>query len=208
MATPAGAASLSGGRRERGTRLASQESAPRLQRFGVLKEAKRLPDFPGGGLSQVNDRVALLALTTVWESTRALATDDHGQVAAKRALMRRAAVRLMVDQPLEWPKGSTWLLDGANGRFMHARYLPHWPWAEARSAASGTWGGGTATSPRKVNCIDKYCSACTGARCSSVGVMRRAWLVGSPAVIEENEALNGRCGADGRNEEDRAPERR
>src|SRR6266511_3488734 len=187
MATPAGAASLSGGRRERGTRLASQESAPRLQRFGVLKEAKRLPDFPGGGLSQVNDRVALLALTTVWESTRALATDD---------------------QPLEWPKGSTWLLDGANGRFMHARYLPHWPWAEARSAASGTWGGGTATSPRKVNCMDKYCSACTGARCSSVGVMRRAWLVGSPAVIEENEALNGRCGADGRNEEDRAPERR
>lgn len=56
-----------------------QQSAPRLQRFGVLKEAKRQPDFPGGGLSQVNDRVALVALATVWESTRALATDDHAR---------------------------------------------------------------------------------------------------------------------------------
>jgi hypothetical protein len=49
--------------------------------------------FPGGWLSRVNNRVARLALTTVWESMRAPATDDQGQVAAKRALMRRAALR-------------------------------------------------------------------------------------------------------------------
>jgi hypothetical protein len=40
-----------------------------------------------------------------------------------------------------------------------------------------------------------------------LGVMRRAWLVGSPVVVKENEDLNGRSGADGR-EEDCAPERR
>jgi hypothetical protein len=34
---------------------------------------------------------------------------------------------LMVDQPLQWPQGSTWQLDGANGRFTHARYLSPCP---------------------------------------------------------------------------------
>ena len=37
------------------------------------------------------------------------------------------------DQPLAWPKGSTWLLHGANGRPAHARYLP--PLALARPPA-------------------------------------------------------------------------
>jgi hypothetical protein len=40
-----------------------------------------------------------------------------------------------------------------------------------------------------------------------LGVMRRAWLADSPVVVKSSEALNGRCGADGR-EEDCAPQRR
>ena len=52
----------------------------------------------------------------------------HGEV-IEQVLTRLVGDGLMVDQPLEWPKGSTWLLDGANGRITHARYLPPLPWA-------------------------------------------------------------------------------
>jgi hypothetical protein len=38
------------------------------------------PGFSGGGLSLAIDLVPLLALTTAWESTDALATDHHGHV--------------------------------------------------------------------------------------------------------------------------------
>jgi 8-oxo-dGTP diphosphatase len=60
----------------------------------------------------------------------------HGEV-IEQVLTRLVADGLMVDQPLEWPKGSTWLLDGANGRFTHARYLP--PLALGRSSERGIW---------------------------------------------------------------------
>jgi phosphohistidine phosphatase SixA len=50
----------------------------------------------------------------------------HGEV-IEQVLTRLVADGLMVEQPLEWPKGSTWLLDGTNGRFTHARYLPPLP---------------------------------------------------------------------------------
>jgi phosphohistidine phosphatase SixA len=92
----------------------------------------------------------------------------HGEV-IEQVLTRLVADGLMVDQPLEWPKGRPGCWTGPTGDSRMPATCPHWPWAEARSAASGTWGEGSATSPRKVSWIDKYCSACTGARCSSVG---------------------------------------
>jgi phosphohistidine phosphatase SixA len=42
---------------------------------------------------------------------------------------------LAVDQPLTWPKGSTWLLEGAGGRFRSGRYLPPLPLADVRAVA-------------------------------------------------------------------------
>jgi phosphohistidine phosphatase SixA len=59
----------------------------------------------------------------------------HGEVIGQ-VLTRLVADGLAVDQPLQWPKGSTWLLDGANGRLTHARYLPPLVLAPARSMAS------------------------------------------------------------------------
>jgi hypothetical protein len=56
----------------------------------------------------------------------------HGEVIGQ-VLTWLVADGLAVDQPLAWPKGSTWLLHGANGRPAHARYLP--PLALAGSAA-------------------------------------------------------------------------
>ena len=47
---------------------------------------------------------------------------------------------LAVDQPLQWPKGSTWLLDGANRRLTRARYLPPLVLAPAPSMASAPRG--------------------------------------------------------------------
>ena len=47
-----------------------------------------------------------------------------GQAEAAGLLVRLVADGLMVDQPLVWPKGSTWLLDGADRRFAFGRYLP------------------------------------------------------------------------------------
>jgi hypothetical protein len=38
----------------------------------------------------------------------------HGEVIG-HVLMRLVTDGLAVDQPLQWPKGSTWLLHGANG---------------------------------------------------------------------------------------------
>ena len=63
----------------------------------------------------------------------------HGEVIGQ-VLTRLVADGLAVDQPLQWAKGSTWLLDGANGRLTHARYLPPLVLAPARSMASAPWG--------------------------------------------------------------------
>ena len=63
----------------------------------------------------------------------------HGEVIGQ-VLTWLVADGLAVDQPLQWPKGSTWLLDGANGRLTHARYLPPLVLAPARSMASAPRG--------------------------------------------------------------------
>jgi phosphohistidine phosphatase SixA len=63
----------------------------------------------------------------------------HGEVIGQ-VLTRLVADGLAVDQPLAWPKGSTWLLDGANRRFTHARYLPPLALAHAGCDASAIGG--------------------------------------------------------------------
>ena len=63
----------------------------------------------------------------------------HGELIGQ-VLTRLVTDGLAVDQPLQWPKGSTWLLDGTSGRLTHARYLPPLVLAPARSMASTTRG--------------------------------------------------------------------
>ena len=63
----------------------------------------------------------------------------HGQVISQ-VLTWLVTDGLAVDQPLQWPQGSTWLLDGANGRLTHARYLQPLVLAPARGMASAPWG--------------------------------------------------------------------
>jgi 8-oxo-dGTP diphosphatase len=63
----------------------------------------------------------------------------HGEVIGQ-VLTRLVADGLAVDQPLAWPKGSTWLLDGANRRFTHARYLAPLALAHAGCDASAIGG--------------------------------------------------------------------
>lgn len=65
----------------------------------------------------------------------------HGEVIGQ-VLTRLVADGLAVDQPLTWPKGSTWLLQGANGRPAHARYFPPLALAEPKLRVPeplGTW---------------------------------------------------------------------
>jgi broad specificity phosphatase PhoE len=65
----------------------------------------------------------------------------HGEVIGQ-VLTRLVAAGLAVDQPLTWPKGSTWLLQGANGRPAHARYFPPLALAEPKVRVSeplGEW---------------------------------------------------------------------
>jgi phosphohistidine phosphatase SixA len=59
----------------------------------------------------------------------------HGELIGQ-VLTRLVTDGLAVDQPLQWAKGSTWLLDGTSGRLTHARYLPPLVLAPARSMAS------------------------------------------------------------------------
>lgn len=63
----------------------------------------------------------------------------HGEVIGQ-VLTRLVADGLVVDQPLAWPKGSTWLLEGTNRRFTHARSLPPLAVAHAGSVASANGG--------------------------------------------------------------------
>jgi phosphohistidine phosphatase SixA len=46
----------------------------------------------------------------------------HGETIG-RLLMQLAADGLVVPEPLDWPKGSTWMLQRIDRRHFHARYL-------------------------------------------------------------------------------------
>jgi phosphohistidine phosphatase SixA len=56
----------------------------------------------------------------------------HGEVIGE-VLLRLVVEGLAVDHPLTWPKGSTWLLEGAGGQFRSGRYLPPLPLADIRT---------------------------------------------------------------------------
>jgi broad specificity phosphatase PhoE len=53
----------------------------------------------------------------------------HGEVIGE-VLLQLVMDGLAVDHPLTWPKGSTWLLEGAGGQFRFGRYLPALPLAD------------------------------------------------------------------------------
>ncbi len=75
------------------------------------------------------DLVVVLALLGDLQAQDAVVC-THGEVIGQ-VLVRLVADGLVVDQPLVWPKGSTWLLDSADGRFAIGRYLPPLPLADA-----------------------------------------------------------------------------
>jgi len=77
------------------------------------------------------DLAVVLALLGDLQAQNAVVC-THGEVIGQ-VLTWLVADGWAVDQPLAWPKGSTWLLQGANGRPAHARYLP--PLALARPPA-------------------------------------------------------------------------
>jgi 8-oxo-dGTP diphosphatase len=99
-----------------------------------LARDRRLRVEPEPALGVGADPARVLALLEDPRSQDAVVC-THGEVIGQ-VLTRLVADGLAVDQVLTWPKGSTWLLYGANGRLTHARYLPPLLLPQARSMAS------------------------------------------------------------------------
>jgi hypothetical protein len=83
------------------------------------------------------DLVVVLGLLGRLQAQHAVVC-THGEVIGQ-VLARLVTDGLVVDQPLVWPKGSTWLLDGADGHFAVGRYLPPLQLADARTPPSVPW---------------------------------------------------------------------
>jgi broad specificity phosphatase PhoE len=77
--------------------------------------------------------VVLGLLGGLWGQDAVVCT--HGEVIGQ-VLVCLVTDGLVVDQPLAWPKGSTWLLDGPDGRFTVGRYLPPLRLGDALTPAS------------------------------------------------------------------------
>jgi len=77
---------------------------------------------PLPALSVAADLVVVLALLGGFQAQDAVVC-THGEVIGQ-VLGRLVADGLAVDQPLAWPKGSAWLLDGPDRHFAFGRYLP------------------------------------------------------------------------------------
>jgi 8-oxo-dGTP diphosphatase len=75
------------------------------------------------------DLAVVLALLGDLQAQNAVVC-THGEVIGQ-VLTRLVVDGLTVDQPLVWPKGSSWLLEGADGRLRFGRYLPPLPLADA-----------------------------------------------------------------------------
>jgi 8-oxo-dGTP diphosphatase len=75
------------------------------------------------------DLAVVLALLLDLQAQSAVVC-THGEVIGQ-VLARLVVDGLTVDQPLVWPKGSSWLLEGTDGRFTFGRYLPPLPLAGA-----------------------------------------------------------------------------
>ena len=94
---------------------------------------------PLPALSVAADLVVLLALLGGFQAQDAVVC-THGEVIGQ-VLGRLVADGLSVDQPLAWPKGSTWLLDGPYGHFASGRYLPPLALADVGIPRSVPWSG-------------------------------------------------------------------
>jgi 8-oxo-dGTP diphosphatase len=82
--------------------------------------------------------LVVLALLGILQGQDAVVC-THGEVIGQ-VLARLVADGLAVDQPLAWPEGSTWLLDGPDGHVAVGRYLPPLPLADVLIPPSVPWG--------------------------------------------------------------------
>ena len=98
----------------------------------ALDRHLRIQALPALGVEA--DLAVVLALLGDLQAQDAVVC-THGEVIGQ-ALVRLVADGLMVDQPLAWPKGSTWLLEGADRRFTFGRYLPPLRLADALTPPS------------------------------------------------------------------------
>jgi phosphohistidine phosphatase SixA len=93
-----------------------------------LADDRLLPIEPIPELGVAADPAVVLALLGDLQVQDAVVC-THGEVIGE-VLLRLIVEGLAVDQPLTWPKGSTWLLEDAGGRFRFGRYLPPLPLAD------------------------------------------------------------------------------
>lgn len=119
-------------------RILSSPTVRCQQTVQPLAHHRRLPIEPTPALAVTADpTVVLVLLKDPRVQDAVLCT--HGEVIGQ-VLVRLATDGLAVDQPLTWPKGSTWLLHGPNGRLTLARYLPPLPLTDAQILAlQATW---------------------------------------------------------------------
>ena len=92
---------------------------------------------PLPALGEAADLGVVLALLGGLQKQDAMVC-THGEVIGQ-VLGRLVADGLAVDQPLAWPKGSTWLLDGPDGHLTFGRYLPPLALADVRIPLSVPW---------------------------------------------------------------------
>jgi broad specificity phosphatase PhoE len=118
-------------------RILSSPTVRCQQTVQPLAHDRYLPIEILPALGVAADPVAVLALLGD-DQLRDAVVCTHGEVIAE--VLGRLVVMdgLAVNQPLAWPKGSTWLLDGADGRLRSGRYLPPLPLADALTPLSAT----------------------------------------------------------------------
>jgi broad specificity phosphatase PhoE len=114
-------------------RILSSPTVRCQQTVQPLASDRRLPIEPTPALAVTADLAVVLALLEDPRVQDAVLC-THGEVIGQ-VLVRLAAEGMAVDQPLAWPKGSTWLLDGADRRFTLARYLPPLPLTDVQILA-------------------------------------------------------------------------
>ena len=139
-------------------RVLSSPTVRCQQTVAPLAQDRHLPIEPIPALGVAADLAVVLALLGDPRVQDAVVC-THGEMIGQ-VLVRLVADGLAVDQPLAWPKGSTWLLDGADGRFRFGRYLPPLPLADALTLGSAP--GGMPT--------NGFASPVAGQRGQAVGV--------------------------------------
>ena len=110
-------------------RILSSPTVRCQQTVQPLAHDRHLPVETTAGLAVAAEPRTVLALLADPGSQGAVLC-THGEVIGQ-VLTLLAADGLEVDQPLVWPKGSTWVLDGVNRRLKVGRYLPPLPLTDA-----------------------------------------------------------------------------